>query len=73
MLTAIQARALAEDTCGTVRGILGQVSSAASDGRWYISVNGDLDSGIIDALRLLGYNVVDIPPFGENAGWEISW
>jgi len=73
MLTAIQARALAADSDGSVRGILDQISSSAADGYWYISIDGHLDSGIVDTLRSLGYNVVDVPPFGENNGWEISW
>ena len=73
MLTAIQARALAGDTNGSVRGILDQIATAASDGYWYISIDGYLDEDIIDSLKSLGYDVVDVPPFGEDSGWEVSW
>ena len=49
MLTAIQARALAGDTNGSVRGILDQIATAASDGSG-IYLSGD-SFGILSMLQ----------------------
>ena len=73
MLTAIEARVISNDTTGEISEILGMVSSAASDGRWLITLSGYTDEYVLDALRTLGYKVEDIPPFGKKSGWEVSW
>ncbi len=69
MLTAKEAAAISGDADGSVFTIMGEVQTAALDGRWSIDV-AYIGEETFDVLRSLGYEVVRHDP---ESRCTISW